>query len=167
MAALGAPANALKEGFIEGMTDEEKQEKKNERLQKKLEEQVEEIAKMDEAIDSTREELDTVEGMPEYQDIVEYHKESYELTVRNIIKDCITNNKPLDSKSASIIKNMQMLKALDMVGSGGGVGGGGGRYYSQFNQHHQQHHQQQYSNPHHQQYQNHGQQQYQYQNQYY
>ena len=123
LAALKAPANTLKEGFIEGMTDEEKQEKKNERLQKKLEEQVEENAKMDEAIDSTREELDTVEGMPEYQDIVEYHKESYELTVRNIIKDCITNNKPLDSKSASIIKNMQMLKALDMVGSGGGAGG--------------------------------------------
>ena len=123
MAAAGYSGDSLKEGFIEGMTDEEKQEKKNERLQKKLEEQIEQNDKMEEALDSTREELDTVEGMPEYQDIVEYHKESYELTVRNIIKDCITNNKPLDSKSASIIKNMQMLKALDMVGSGGGAGG--------------------------------------------
>lgn len=122
LAALRAPVSALKEGFIEGMTDEEKQEKKNERLQKKLEEQVEENSKMDEAIDSTREELDTVEGMSEYQDIVEYHKDILELTVRNQIKECITNNKPLDSKSASIIKNMQMLKALDMVGSGGGAG---------------------------------------------
>ena len=122
LAAAGYSEESLKEGFIEGMTDEEKQEKKNERLQKKLEEQVEENAKMDEAIDSTREELDTVEGMPEYQDIVEYHKDILELTVRNQIKECITNNKPLDSKSASIIKNMQMLKALDMVGSGGGAG---------------------------------------------
>ena len=48
----------------------------------------------------------------------------YELCkIKNeILPDCITNNKPLDSKSASIIKNMQMLKALDMVGSGGGAG---------------------------------------------
>ncbi len=125
LASLGYSGDSLKEGFIEGMTDEEKQEKKNERLQKKLEEQIEQNDKMDEAIDSTREELDTVEGMPEYQDIIEYHKDILELTVRNIIKDCITNNKPLESKSASIIKNMQLLKALDMTGSGGGVGGGG------------------------------------------
>ena len=118
LAALGYSEDSIKEGFIEGMTDEEKQEKKNERLQKKLEEQVEQNAKLDERRESVREELDTVEGMPEYQDIIENHKDILELTVRNIIKDCITNNKPLDSKSASIIKNMQMLKALDMAGGG-------------------------------------------------
>jgi len=123
LAALGYSEDSIKEGFIEGMSQEEKEEKKQERLQKKLEEQVEQNAKLDERRESVREELDTVEGMPEYQDIIENHKDILELTVRNIIKDCITNNKPLDSKSASIIKSMQMLKALDMAGSGGGAGG--------------------------------------------
>jgi len=121
LAALGYSEDSIKEGFIEGMTNEEKEEKKQERLQKQLEKQVKAGPEaLEDRYDELREQLENIEGIPEYQTLIDFQKETAELHVRLMIKDCIIENKPLDSKSAAIIKNMQLLKALDMVGSGSG-----------------------------------------------
>ena len=76
-------------------------------------------------MDKAREELDRIEGMPEYQDIIDNTRENIEFGIRNTIKTVVVNDGNFMKAISELERYQTLLKALDMVGSGSGGGGGG------------------------------------------
>jgi len=123
LASLGYSGDSLKEGFGRRGDDDDKQEKKDERLQKKFQEHVERNEKEEEHFDKMREELNRVEGMPEYQDIIDHYKDVIELMIRQIMVKAFSSGSDLMKSVPELNKYQTLLKALDMAGGGGGGGG--------------------------------------------
>ena len=111
---------------IEGMTDDERNAKALERTEKKLQGIAEAIVKQLDAATEHQDKLETslseIEGLSGYSEIVEVLRKQKELEIRTMIKNGVVSAQGIDGQSATIIKNMEIIKALDTYGGGGGAG---------------------------------------------
>ena len=108
---------------IEGMTDDEKNAKALERTEKKLQGIVKQLDAVTEQQDKRETEISEIEGLSGYSEIVEALRKQKELDIRTYIKNGVVTGMGIDGQSATIIKNMEIIKALDTYGGGGGAGG--------------------------------------------
>ena len=109
------------ETFIEGMTNEERQEQKMERLSKSLDKTIKQHDEMSEAIDKKNDEINQVMGLSEFSQILEIYKSQKETDIKQKLVDAVSNGRGVDSIAASIIKDAQLIQALDSYGSSGGM----------------------------------------------
>ena len=105
-------ASAMKNNIIEGMED-----KQLDRLAEKLQKKLDIYDDLSERFADQDDNLDQIEDLPEYKDMLEIQKEAFMRTLRTDIKDTIIDGK---DKSKRIIETTQMLQALEMVGGGAG-----------------------------------------------
>ena len=128
LASLGYSGDSLKEGFgDDDDKDEEKKQKAKERMEKKLEDIVESQENAIKFLDSLREECDMIDGMTDYQTILDNVRDSTDIMLRRTVQQGLINSKGNLSdkkKQDEIIRYYQLSKALDMAGSGGGGGAG-------------------------------------------
>ena len=102
--------------LIEGLED-----KQLDRLADKLQKQLDNHDELSERFADQDEELEQIEDLPEFKDMLEIQKESLMRILRTDIKDTVISNK---DNSKRITETTQMLQALEMVGGGGGGAGG-------------------------------------------
>lgn len=102
--------------LIEGLED-----KQLDRLADKLQKQLDNHDELSERFADQDEELEQIEDLPEFKDMIEIQKESLMRILRTDIKDTVINNK---DNTKRITETTQMLQALEMVGGGGGGAGG-------------------------------------------
>ena len=102
--------------LIEGLED-----KQLDRLADKLQKQLDNHDELSERFADQDEELEQIEDLPEFKDMLEIQKESLMRILRTDIKDTVISNK---DNSKRITETIQMLQALEMVGGGGGGAGG-------------------------------------------
>ena len=100
--------------LIEGLED-----KQLDRIADKLQTQLDNHDELSERYGDIDEELEQIEDLPEFKDMLEIKKESLMRTLRTDIKDTVIDGK---DKSKRIIETTQMLQALEMVG-GAAIGG--------------------------------------------
>ena len=105
-------ASAMKNNIIEGMED-----KQLDRLAEKLQKKIDIYDDLSERFADQNDNLDQIEDLPEYKDMLEIQKEAFMRTLRTDIKDTVIDGK---DKSKRIIETTQMLQALEMVGGGAG-----------------------------------------------
>jgi len=103
--------------LIEGLED-----KQLDRLADKLQKQLDNHDELSERFADQDEELEQIEDLPEFKDMIEIQKEKIMRQMRNNLKDMIISGK--DNKK-SLIESSQLLAALDSVGGGGGGAVGG------------------------------------------
>ena len=107
---------------IEGMTDDERNAKALERTEKKLQGIVKQLDAATEQQDKQETAISEIEGLSGYSEIVEVLRKQKELEIRTMIKNGVVSAQGIDGQSATIIKNMEIIKALDTYGGGGGAG---------------------------------------------
>tara|TARA_B110000046_G_C13010371_1_gene406382 strand:- start:418 stop:873 length:456 start_codon:yes stop_codon:yes gene_type:complete len=100
--------------LIEGLED-----KQLDRLADKLQKQLDNHDDLSERFGDQDEELDQIEDLPEYKDMVEIRKENLMRQIRKDLRDMIVDGK---DKRKSIVESSHLLAAMDLVG-GGGIGG--------------------------------------------
>ena len=101
--------------LIEGLED-----KQLDRIADKLQTQLDNHDELSERYGDIDEELEQIEDLPEFKDMVEIQKEKIMRQMRNDVKDMIISGK---DKRDSIITASQLLSALNLVGDGGAIGG--------------------------------------------
>ncbi len=126
LASLGYSGDSLKEGF--GDDDDDKKQKAREKMEKKLEGIVETLdsESVTNSLNQSREIVDEIEGMSDYQSIVDFVRDHADLQLRMLIANTMEKSKGLTitpAQKKEIIEGYQFIKALDMVGSGGGGAG--------------------------------------------
>ena len=103
--------------LIEGLED-----KQLDRIADKLQTQLDNHDELSERYGDIDEELEQIEDLPEFKDMVEIQKEKIMRQMRNDVKDMIISGK---DKRDSIITASQLLSALNLVGGGAGGAIGG------------------------------------------
>ena len=101
--------------LIEGLED-----KQLDRIADKLQTQLDNHDELSERYGDIDEELEQIEDLPEFKDMVEIQKEKIMRQMRNDVKDMIISGK---DKRDSIITASQLLSALNLVADGGAIGG--------------------------------------------
>lgn len=101
--------------LIEGLED-----KQLDRIADKLQTQLDNHDELSERYGDQDEELEQIEDLPEFKDMLEIQKENIMRQMRNDVKDWIISGK---DKKASLIASSQLLTAIDVVGGGGAIGG--------------------------------------------
>lgn len=100
--------------LIEGLED-----KQLDRIADKLQKQLDNHDEVSERFGDQDEELDQIEDLPEYKDMLEIKKENLMRQIRKDLKDMIIDGK---DKRKSIIESSNLLSGIDLVGGGGGIG---------------------------------------------
>lgn len=101
--------------LIEGLED-----KQLDRIADKLQTQLDNHDELSERYGDQDEELEQIEDLPEFKDMIEIQKENIMRKMRNDLKSMIIDGK--DTKK-SLIESNQLLSAMDLVGGGGGASG--------------------------------------------
>lgn len=101
--------------LIEGLED-----RQLDRIADKLQKQLDNHDELSERYGDQDEELEQIEDLPEFKDMIEIQKENIMRKMRNDLKSMIIDGK--DTKK-SLIESNQLLSAMDLVGGGGGVSG--------------------------------------------
>ena len=101
--------------LVEGLED-----RQLDRLAEKLQKQLDNYDDLSERYGDQDEELDQIEDLPEFKDLIEIQKEKIMRQMRKDLKDMVVDGK---DKRATIITASQLLSAMDLVG-GGGVASG-------------------------------------------
>ena len=113
------------ETFIEGMTNEERQEKQLERLSKKLDKDAKTLEEQNKQAEEDNDYINDVMGLSEFSQVIEILKTRKENDIKKKIVDEVTNGRGLERISASIIKDSQLIQALDSYASGTSKATGG------------------------------------------
>lgn len=100
--------------LIEGLED-----RQLDRIADKLQKQLDNHDELSERYGDQDEELEQIEDLPEFKDMIEIQKENIMRKMRNDLKSMIIDGK--DTKK-SLIESSQLLSAMDAVG-GGAIGG--------------------------------------------
>mgnify|MGYP001255668734 CR=1 FL=1 len=101
--------------LVEGLED-----RQLDRIADKLQKQLDNHDELSERYGDQDEELEQIEDLPEFKDMIEIQKENIMRQMRNDLKAMIVDGK---DKKASLIASSQFLSALESVGGGGAVGG--------------------------------------------
>lgn len=101
--------------LIEGLED-----RQLDRIADKLQKQLDNHDELSERYGDQDEELEQIEDLPEFKDMIEIQKENIMRKMRNDLKSMIIDGK--DTKK-SLIESNQLLSAMDLVGGGGGASG--------------------------------------------
>ena len=99
--------------LVEGLED-----RQLDRLADKLQKQLDNYDDLSERYGDQDEELDQIEDLPEFKDLIEIQKEKIMRQMRKDLKDMVVDGK---DKRKSIVESSQLLSALDLVGGGGGA----------------------------------------------
>ncbi len=103
--------------LVEGLED-----RQLDRIADKLQKQLDNHDELSERYGDIDEELEQIEDLPEFKDMIEIQKENIMRQMRNDLKSMILDGK--DTKK-SLIESSQLLSALDSVGGGAGGAIGG------------------------------------------
>ena len=103
--------------LVEGLED-----RQLDRIADKLQKQLDNHDELSERYGDQDEELEQIEDLPEFKDMIEIQKENIMRQMRNDLKSMILDGK--DTKK-SLIESSQLLSALDSVGGGAGGAIGG------------------------------------------
>lgn len=106
--------------LIEGLED-----KQLDRIADKLQKQLDNHDEVSERFGDQDEELDQIEDLPEYKDMLEIKKENLMRQIRKDLKDMIIDGK---DKRKSIIESSNLLSGIDLVGGGGIAKKAGGMF---------------------------------------
>ena len=101
--------------LVEGLED-----RQLDRLAEKLQKQLDNYDDLSERYGDQDEELDQIEDLPEFKDLVEILKEQTMRQMRKDLKDMLVDGK---NKYETIMRASQLLSAMDLVGGGGGASG--------------------------------------------
>lgn len=101
--------------LIEGLED-----KQLDRIADKLQTQLDNYDELSERYGDQDEELDQIEDLPEFKDLVEILKEQTMRQMRKDLKDMLVDGK---NKYETIMRASQLLSAMDLVRGGGGASG--------------------------------------------
>ena len=104
--------------LVEGLED-----RQLDRIAEKLQKQLDNHDELSERYGDQDEDLEQVEDLPEFKDMIEIQKENIMREMRLNLKAMIIDGK--DTKK-SLIESSQLLSALDSVGGGGAGGAIGG-----------------------------------------
>lgn len=104
--------------LVEGLED-----RQLDRIADKLQKQLDAHDELSERYGDQDEELEQIEDLPEFKDMIEIQKENIMRQMRNDLKSMILDGK--DTKK-SLIESSQLLSAMDVVGGGGAAGAIGG-----------------------------------------
>ena len=102
--------------LVEGLED-----RQLDRIADKLQKQLDNHDELSERYGDQDEELEQIEDLPEFKDLIEIKKEMIMREMRKELKNMVVDGKGNDD---SLIKKSQLLSALDSVGGGGGAIGG-------------------------------------------
>ena len=97
--------------LIEGLED-----RQLDRLADKLQKQLDNHDELSERLGDQDEELDQIEDLPEFKDLIEIQREKIMRQMRKDLRDMLVDGK---DKRKSIIESNQLLSAIDSVGGGG------------------------------------------------
>lgn len=104
--------------LVEGLED-----RQLDRIAEKLQKRLDSHDELSERYGDQDEELEQIEDLPEFKDMIEIQKENIMRQMRNDLKSMILDGK--DTKK-SLIESSQLLSAMDVVGGGGAAGAIGG-----------------------------------------
>ena len=104
--------------LVEGLED-----RQLDRIAEKLQKQLDNHDELSERYGDQDEELEQIEDLPEFKDMIEIQKENIMRQMRQNLKAMIIDGK---DTSKSLIESSQLLSALDSVGGGGAGGAIGG-----------------------------------------
>jgi HSP90 family molecular chaperone len=96
--------------LVEGLED-----RQLDRLADKLQKQLDNYDELSERLGDQDEELDQIEDLPEFKDLIEIQKEKIMRQMRKDLRDMLVDGK---DKRKSIIESNQLLSAMDSVGGG-------------------------------------------------
>ena len=116
MGGKGLTLMAKSNKIVEGMDD-----RKLDRIAEKLGKKLESIEDMEERYEDLDADLDDVEDLPEFKDLLDNLVEQSKRTIRSAVKDMVVDGNM--SKKSKIIDEMHYINALSMVSSGGAIGG--------------------------------------------
>ena len=102
--------------LIEGLED-----RQLDRIADKLQKQLDAHDELSERYGDQDEELEQIEDLPEFKDLIEIKKEMVMREMRKELKNMVVDGRGSDD---SLIKKSQLLSALDLIGGGGGAIGG-------------------------------------------
>jgi hypothetical protein len=100
--------------LVEGLED-----RQLDRLAEKLQKQLDNYDDLSERYGDQDEELDQIEDLPEFKDLVEIQKEKIMRQMRKDLKDMVVDGK---DKRKSIVESSHLLSAMDLVLDGGAIG---------------------------------------------
>ena len=99
--------------LIEGLED-----RQLDRIADKLQKRLDNHDELSERYGDQDDELDQIEDLPEFKDMIEIQKENIMRQMRNDLKSMILDGK--DTKK-SLIESNQLLSAMEVIGGGGGA----------------------------------------------
>lgn len=102
--------------IIEGLED-----KQLDRISKKIQKKIDAMDSLSEVFGDEDDNLDQIEDLPEYKDMIEIYKEMLMRDIRKNLKRAIVDDGKEDKKG--MIESFQMLNVLNTIGGGSGVGG--------------------------------------------
>ena len=101
--------------LVEGLED-----RQLDRIADKLQKQLDAHDELSERYGDQDEELEQIEDLPEFKDLIEIKKEMVMREMRQELKNMVVDGRGSDD---SLIKKSQLLSALDLIGGGGAIGG--------------------------------------------
>ena len=100
--------------LVEGLEDRQL-DRIADKLQKQLDAKADELS---ERYGDQDEELEQIEDLPEFKDLIEIKKEMVMREMRQELKNMVVDGRGSDD---SLIKKSQLLSALDLIGGGGAI----------------------------------------------
>ncbi len=104
LAKLGYPNNFIREGF----SDKQKEEK-----EKKIKKQAEQMKGMDEHIDKMKDMLNTVNDMPEYEELIDSYRNYIDLLLRSTLQNALTSKKGVNENTMKMLD--RLIKQKEML----------------------------------------------------
>ena len=101
--------------IMEGLED-----RQLDRISKKIQKKLDALDSLNEVFGDEDDNLDQVEDLPEYKDMIEIYKEILMREIRKNLKKAIVDEGKEDRKG--MIESFQMLNVLNTIGGGSGVG---------------------------------------------
>ncbi len=103
LAKLGYPNNFIQEGF----SDKQKEEKL-----KKIKKDSEQMKAMNEHISKLKDQLNTVNDMPEYEELIDSYKNYIDVVIRITLQNALTSGKSISDTQMKMLLKMKEQKDL-------------------------------------------------------
>ena len=103
LAKLGYPNNFIQEGF----SDKQKEEKL-----KNIKKDSEQMKAMNEHISKLKDQLNTVNDMPEYEELIDSYKNYIDVVIRITLQNALTSGKSISDTQMKMLLKMKEQKDL-------------------------------------------------------
>ena len=103
LAKLGYPNNFIREGF----SDKQKEEK-----EKTIKKHAEQMKSMDKHLDQMKDILNTVNDMPEYEELIDGYRNYLDVVIRITLQNALTSGKSISDTQMKMLLKMKEQKDL-------------------------------------------------------